>query len=42
VGQQLTQEHDLFLADGSDGAIDDRLRGAFLRARNGPSRQQGG
>ena len=40
MGRQLTQQHDLFLTDGIDNAIDDRLRGAFLRARTSANRQQ--
>src|SRR6185436_9868862 len=40
MGRQLSQQHDLFLTDGMDNAIDDRLRGAFLRARNSANRQQ--
>jgi len=40
MGRQLTQQHDLFLTDGIDNAVDDRLRGAFLRARHTANRQQ--
>ena len=40
MARQLTQQHDLFLTDGIDNAIDDRLRGAFLRARDHTNRQQ--
>ncbi|HEY0700225.1 MAG TPA: hypothetical protein VGD43_20770, partial [Micromonospora sp.] len=32
--RNLTHQHDLLLTDGFDNAIDDRLRGAFLRVRN--------
>jgi len=40
MGRQLTQQHDLLLTDGIDNAIDDRLRGAFLRARSSRNRTQ--